>query len=504
MAEHTLFGPGEAASGYLDNDTDTPMILGIVFKVTEVGAESVGLRFVPTSLVYDRHAYLWELNPSGAHTLLAETPIVDPEELSWSRADWDDPVPLDETKLYAVAVYHEHGGYYAKQGVFTTDLESATYEELVGPSSGNVDTAIGESGAGNGFYQVPSGALADPADPPALDLSTFNSSAYLIDPIVDAPEAPPSAPVNTSLPTISGNASLGSTMFCNPGAWSGVPDPDFTYQWRKDGSNIVGATSASYSPDEEDLGSEVSCRVTATNSQGTAFADTDAVQITLGMRRTRLSMKVGDAWQEVLPRSSDATLLYETEAGVGGLSEFDTGTIDLGPYDKVEIVGRLRCDNNSIYNEPLFLFNGDEDETHYHQQTEGGNPHTPGGHFSVSRWAGFAWNGSTKGSAVPAGLLLGYATALQAQSGYWSEWTAKLYRPGEAYLPKIAISECAFLEDRTDDHERILNGPELYHVSGFWTPDTAQAIERIQLYPAFGGLFVEGSRMQIIGYRKPF
>ena len=45
------------------------------------------------------------------------------------------------------------------------------------------------------------------------------------------PETPPR---NTSPPEVSGKPSVGETLSCSPGTWSGSPPPAFTYQWVRD------------------------------------------------------------------------------------------------------------------------------------------------------------------------------------------------------------------------------------------------------------------------------
>lgn len=86
-----------------------------------------------------------------------------------------------------------------------------------------------------------------------------------------------SAPVNTVAPAISGTAATGSTLSVSTGTWTGVPSPTFSYQWQNNGSNIPGATLASYVPVEADEGDNIRCVVTATNSQGSASANSNTV-----------------------------------------------------------------------------------------------------------------------------------------------------------------------------------------------------------------------------------
>jgi acid phosphatase type 7 len=88
----------------------------------------------------------------------------------------------------------------------------------------------------------------------------------------------PSAPGNTSPPTISGNAVAGQTLTADPGQWSGSPPITYTYQWRScdqsgNGcSNIAGATSQTYVLQQGDIGTTLRVVVTAANAYGSASA----------------------------------------------------------------------------------------------------------------------------------------------------------------------------------------------------------------------------------------
>lgn len=85
-------------------------------------------------------------------------------------------------------------------------------------------------------------------------------------------------PANTALPTLSGNAALGSTLTSDAGQWVGFPDPAIALQWQRcdaagaNCSDIAGATSASYAATVDDLGSTLRIAATATNSAGSATA----------------------------------------------------------------------------------------------------------------------------------------------------------------------------------------------------------------------------------------
>lgn len=78
------------------------------------------------------------------------------------------------------------------------------------------------------------------------------------------------APINGVLPAVSGEAQVGQVLTVWPGVWA--PFGTFTYQWKLDGVNIVGATGETYTPVVGDIGKAVSVAVTCTNTGGTATA----------------------------------------------------------------------------------------------------------------------------------------------------------------------------------------------------------------------------------------
>jgi hypothetical protein len=86
------------------------------------------------------------------------------------------------------------------------------------------------------------------------------------------------APVNTSLPTISGNPFVGSTLTGDRGTWSGTEPITYAYRWRrcdKQGNgcaNIDNATGTSYLLKGADAAHTLRFRVTATNASGSTVA----------------------------------------------------------------------------------------------------------------------------------------------------------------------------------------------------------------------------------------
>lgn len=65
-------------------------------------------------------------------------------------------------------------------------------------------------------------------------------------------------------------AQVGETMTCSVGAWVGAQS--YAFQWFRDGNEISGADAQTYVPTVSDEGLALTCRVTATNTNGSAVA----------------------------------------------------------------------------------------------------------------------------------------------------------------------------------------------------------------------------------------
>ncbi|XAI96363.1 hypothetical protein [Microcystis phage Mae-JY30] len=86
------------------------------------------------------------------------------------------------------------------------------------------------------------------------------------------------APANTAPPAITGTTNLGDLLTCSTGTWTGDPS-SYAYQWTRNGSDIVGATSSTYTIVTADTARDLNCRVTATNAGGATAQLAAAVSI---------------------------------------------------------------------------------------------------------------------------------------------------------------------------------------------------------------------------------
>lgn len=88
------------------------------------------------------------------------------------------------------------------------------------------------------------------------------------------------APANTAVPTITGTPRVGQTLTASNGTWSNSPT-DYQYQWLRcntSGASCVAApngTQKSYTLVGADAGHQMRVRVTASNTDGSASAQSD-------------------------------------------------------------------------------------------------------------------------------------------------------------------------------------------------------------------------------------
>lgn len=74
-------------------------------------------------------------------------------------------------------------------------------------------------------------------------------------------------PVNTVAPVISGDNVVGATLTSTTGTWDNTPT-SYTYQWRRAGVDIGGATASTYVVVPADENKPITCFVIASNASG--------------------------------------------------------------------------------------------------------------------------------------------------------------------------------------------------------------------------------------------
>ena len=83
------------------------------------------------------------------------------------------------------------------------------------------------------------------------------------------------APVNSTLPVISGTTTIGSVLTTTNGTWTNSPT-SFTYQWKRGATNI-GTNANTYTLVIADSTAAITCVVTATNASGSTPATSNII-----------------------------------------------------------------------------------------------------------------------------------------------------------------------------------------------------------------------------------
>jgi hypothetical protein len=123
-----------------------------------------------------------------------------------------------------------------------------------------------------------------------------------------------SAPVNTVAPAITGTAQEGQTLTCSTGTWTGNPTPTYTYQWKRNGSNIGSATNSTYVLVTADVGQSIKCTVTATNAISSVNADSNTVTPTSSTDADAQAFITAAAITNPMQQSAINTLVVDLKA----------------------------------------------------------------------------------------------------------------------------------------------------------------------------------------------
>ena len=87
----------------------------------------------------------------------------------------------------------------------------------------------------------------------------------------------PGGPTNTVAPVVSGTTTVGQTLSSTTGTWTGEGSITYAYQWLDDGAAISGATSNTFTLTASEEGGFITCRVTATDDNGSTAATSNSV-----------------------------------------------------------------------------------------------------------------------------------------------------------------------------------------------------------------------------------
>ena len=140
--------------------------------------------------------------------------------------------------------------------------------------TGQINITISEIGSSLTVDVEPDNTLSVTADTGPVTVDVTQPSSLAGSYTFDTSDLS-TGPVNLAVPTLSGTFSVGNVVTVDPGLWaydSQATAPTQSYQWRRGGVDISGATAASYTVQSADLGPGISVVETAANSTGTRSA----------------------------------------------------------------------------------------------------------------------------------------------------------------------------------------------------------------------------------------
>jgi hypothetical protein len=189
---------------------------------------------------------------------------------------------LQQNQTHHIVATASYSGGVATAKIYIDGVEQNSNTFSMNPFGGNTSNSnisLGVNVNGSGTVSGPGNDFV--LDEPAIYLSSL-SSTRVSDHYNTGISAPAVAPTNSAVPTISGTAKVGQTLTSTDGTWSGTPTPTYGYQWQSattsggSYSNISGATSATYTLTSSEAGLYLRCQVTATNTAGSASAESAA------------------------------------------------------------------------------------------------------------------------------------------------------------------------------------------------------------------------------------
>lgn len=141
----------------------------------------------------------------------------------------------------------------------------------------------------------------------------------------------PFPPSLTTTPVVTGSTQAGSTLTCSDGVWAGTPTPTYAFQWQHRVSGVwsdVADTNNQYVTTSE-AGNGVRCRVTATNSGGSAQAFSNVIEVVAAgspevtVQPTNEQALVGQTAQFTATCTATPTAAYQWQVSINDGSSWN-------------------------------------------------------------------------------------------------------------------------------------------------------------------------------------
>ena len=134
-----------------------------------------------------------------------------------------------------------------------------------------IDTSQNANFVSTGALTLPSGTTAQRPASPVNGMWRYSTSYAGVEAYSNGSWlnlTPIRTPINSAAPVLSGSAVVGSNVSVSTGTWNNSPT-SYGYQWLANSVAISNATANVFTVTSSQLGANLSCNVTATNSAGT-------------------------------------------------------------------------------------------------------------------------------------------------------------------------------------------------------------------------------------------
>lgn len=176
------------------------------------------------------------------------------------------------------------------------------------------------------------------------------------------------SPMNTGIPVLTGTAVVGNSLSVSNGTWTNSP-VSYTYQWKRNGSNISGATNNTYTVVVGDVSSTLTCTVTATSASAESNSATSSGLVAQNPSQDpdingifQFEASNGTSLSTLNPNWQGATSDYEVQSGT------------------------LRCTSGAVWNASVVYYSNNQVSD---QQVQAKRP---GSAFNTASGASFSIN----------------------------------------------------------------------------------------------------------------
>ncbi len=245
--------------------------------------------------------------------------------------------PSNDTQPVVSGTVTEGEVLYASQGTWTGG-GSVTYTYQWERCNASGEECKDIAGASHEAYTIQSGEAGATIRVLVTATDTAGSAAAYSE--TTAGIASATSPSNTVSATVSGTMQQDDILRVDVGSWSGVPEPQYKYEWQRCDSAgeacgaIAGATGPSYTLLHADVGQTIRVHVTATNVAGSSSQNTSVTSVIEPLvRETRYAYTPTGQIESVMGPYGETTRYGYNAANQRTTTEEPDGAVTRTEYD---------------------------------------------------------------------------------------------------------------------------------------------------------------------------